>query len=394
MKKYFGLLVILLISFSAAFAQKGKVNAAYNLIIAGELEKAKERLDLAVVHEKSKDWPKTYYVMGKFYHSVYLSDKTELKSKYENALDLAYENYKRASGMDTLDKLKNFMEVDIIDFYSKLYSAGVEQYEKEKYDIAAKYWIYAISSRKFSSLYKDVADSSLIFNVGIAAYFGKDYDMAIDYFTQSTNLNYGGANAFVYIKNSYLEKGDTATALGFLQQGFNKYPEDQNILIELINYYLTTGGSEKALEYLALAKEQDPSNPTFYHAEGTLYDKMGNIDKAIECYNKAIEIDQEYFNSYYNLGVIYFNRGVVLADSANMTLNDKVYEKLKKEADHKFEETVPIFEKCLELRPDDRETMDNLKILYYRLQMTEKHEEMKKRLDALPAQSQNNELMQ
>ncbi|MBN2520014.1 MAG: tetratricopeptide repeat protein [Bacteroidales bacterium] len=394
MKNVFTLLIIFVFSFTAIHAQKGKVTAALNLIVAANFEKAKQNLDLAVQHEKSKDWPKTYYALGKFYHELYKSDQTELKEKYGNLLEEAYLNYKKAGDLDSLNKLENYMNLDLLDIYNKLFSDGVDEFNEKNYNEATKLWEYAIDIRNYSVLLKDDIDSSTMYNIGIAALNAKDYNKALDYFNRVLEIDYGGANVYVLMKNAYIEMEDSAAALKTLQTGFESFPEDQAILVELINYYLMSGGSQEALEYLKLAKEQDPTNPTFYHAEGVLYDKMGEFDKSVESYKKAIEIKPDFFDSHYNLGVLYFNKAVVIAEEANMTLDDKKYEKLRAEADEIFLTALPLFEECLKIMEtkdlnegDNKknmiDTMENLKILYYRLKMDDKHADIKARLDEL-----------
>jgi len=54
MKKYLLLIAVLAVSLGT-YAQKGKVTSALSMIEQGNLDKAKEALDQAMVDEKSKD---------------------------------------------------------------------------------------------------------------------------------------------------------------------------------------------------------------------------------------------------------------------------------------------------------------------------------------------------
>ena len=378
--------ILFTLSLSVSIAQKGKVSAALSLITNQSFETAKEKLDQAAVHAKTKDWPKTYYAYGVFYHELFKSDNDELKGQYDNLLNEAYKNYKKAFEMDTLNKLQNqATDLNLYDFYNKLFMQGVDYFNTEKYKEAGELWEYAVDIRQYSTIMNESIDTSTMYNVAIAAMREGNHEKAIKFFKKVTEYDYNEGNTFILIKNSYLALNDSANAVKTLQEGFEKYPEDQNVLIELINYYLTAGASQSALEYLSLAKEKDPTNASFHHAEGTLFDKMEDFDKSVASYEKAIELNPEFFDSYYNLGVLYFNNAVKIAEEANMTLDDKKYEELKKEADEVFNQAIPLFEKCHELDSNDINTMDNLKILYYRLKMDEKHEEMKAKIDAYNA---------
>ena len=53
-----------------------------------------------------------------------------------------------------------------------------------------------------------------------------------------------------------LPSGDTAKGVEVINEGFNKFPENQSIMIELINYYLVSNQSDEALRLLASCQRQ------------------------------------------------------------------------------------------------------------------------------------------
>ena len=52
--------------------------------------------------------------------------------------------------------------------------------------------------------------------------------------------------------------------------------------------------------------------------------KKGMLDEAIIDYKKSIELNPDNFNSNYNLGALFFNRGVELRNEANNSSSDKL----------------------------------------------------------------------
>ena len=230
-------------------------------------------------------------------------------------------------------------------------------------------------------VFKGEIDTAIIFNTAITAQRVKKYDEAISYYKQAISYKYSGGDAVSLLAQCYKESGDQENYILTLKAGFEEYPSNQALLGGIINYYLLEAeNTEEAFKYLQLARESDPNNPQFYSAEAHLYDKVGDLDKAKEKYKKAIEIDPNFFEAYYNLGVIYFNEGVELTDEANKITDNKKYQEAKEIADNKFKEALPYIEKSLELKPDDTSIMATLKTLYYRLKMTDKYEEMNARL--------------
>lgn len=115
---------------------------------------------------------------------------------------------------------------------------------------------------------------------------------------------------------------------------------------------------------------------------------MGETEASIASYSKATEIDPEYFDAHYNMGVIMFNEGVRLQEEANQILDNKEYEVAKKKSDDAFAAAIPFFVKAHEINPTERTTLENLKVLYYRLQMLDKREEVIKKLEALDQEGQ------
>ena len=103
--------------------------------------------------------------------------------------------------------------------------------------------------------------------------------------------------------------------------------------------------------------------------------KWDRLKKPLNRYNKAIEANDTYFDAYYNLGALYYNKGVKQIEVANAvpaSENEKYQEELKK-ADQWFEKALPYMEKCHELKPDQSLTLESLKNLYYRLKMMDKY---------------------
>ncbi|MDO9613069.1 MAG: tetratricopeptide repeat protein, partial [Bacteroidota bacterium] len=189
---------------------------------------------------------------------------------------------------------------------------------------------------------------------------------------------YSGARTYQLISSSYMQKQDTVGALGVLKEGLKEYPDNGTILVEVINIYLNSNRVDDALKYLDIAIEQDPKNSSYYFARGTLFDKLQKPEEATTSYLKAIEYKDDYFDAYYNLGAVYYNKGVKQIDVANAVPSNQPekYEEEKEKADIEFKKAIPYMEKAHEVNPTDKFTMESLKTLYYRLKMLDKHAEI------------------
>jgi len=378
MKRIILSILISLFIFMGISAQKRNVRSAENLIEDGKLKEAKEQLDDALEHKRSKDWEKTYIVYGKLAQAAGLSDNEEFNNIFEKPFKVAYEYYNKAIEIDEKAKTQVNMQLPILS--NAVINKGIRGFQDKDYDAALDAFEFSLEIGE-NEIFGGGADTSIMYNAGLAAYNSEKFDKAVKYFDDCKELGYGGSDLYLLLKNSYLMKNDSAGAVKTLQEAFEAFPENESVLIHLVNYYLTSNKNEQALEYLAYAKENDPDNATFYHAEGVLYDKSGQPEKALEAYLKAVELNPDYFDTQYNIGALLFNKGVEMNQEANEIKDNEEYKKAMEKANKQFEKALPYLEKAHELNENDVSTMETLKILYYRLKKMDKHEVMKQKLE-------------
>ncbi len=387
MKKIVLFLAVAL-SATGVFAQKGKVTSAETLLSTGDLDKAKEAIDEAMANEKSNTWPKTYIVAGKVY--------TELSKdgKDDEGVVKAFDFYKKAIDLDQkgdekgkkIGKYKKEISQQLLFFSGDLTNAGVEAFNKSDFQGAVTAFEDLLKLNEHPYMVEmqgEKVDTAIIYNTALAAYNGELWAPAEKYFDQSIDLKYGGGDAVLLLHQVLAATGDSTKMGPNLIKGFETYPEDDRILTTLINFYLETEQNDKALDYLNTAIANDGSNPSFYYARGVLYDNSKQFDEALADYNKALELDPEFFNALYNLGVMYFNKGVEEMNLANEETDFKKFEAKKAAAEETFKASLPYFEKALEIRPEEAAVLESLKTLYYRFEMNDKYNEVNEKLKTL-----------
>jgi tetratricopeptide (TPR) repeat protein len=380
------LIIALIFAVISGFAQKGKVSSAENLANTDKLKEALETIELTVdpsneKSEKTIDWPRTWEVRGDIYQKIYQSEDESVKSLVEEPLTVALESFKKALELDEKNRIGNSVKIKLTLLINDLTNQAVQGFNNENYELALKSFKQIMEINNLDIIKADNPDgidTVLIFNTALAAYNAEIYDDAITYYKQAANYGYNGARTYNLLANTYQIKKDTLEALKVLQEGFEKYPEDNGVLTSMIQIYLDLDKTDDAMKYLNLAIEQDPSNATFYFARGTLYEKLGDEENAIDSYNSAIEADNKYFDAYYNLGAMYYNKGVKQIEVANAVPaneNEKYEAELEK-ADEWFKQALPYMEKCYEIEAEHPMTLESLKNLYYRLKMMDKYNEI------------------
>ena len=302
-------------------------------------------------------------------------DSWEEKDKIlENPLPLADEAYRKTIDLDTDNKLTDKVVEGLNSLKLYYESEGIDAFNVKDYDKAYKYFNNVLKINDLPPMEGKI-DTLIYYSTARAAKEAEKHEEAIKNFKRSLDLDYDDPFIYVFMNESYKAIGDTANALETLQNGFEKHPDNQSILIELINFYLLRGESKEALEYLSLAKQDDPENISFIFAEGTIYDKLGRAEDAIDAYKKCIDLDSAYFNAYFNLGVVYYNKAVKIIDDAQEIEDLKTYNEMMASSEVEFSNAIPYMERARDLAPDDKvkcEVLTTLKTLYYRVRQEDK----------------------
>lgn len=368
------ILVILCFSLTAVYAQKTKVQTAWNYLKYDELDKAREAIDEASKNEGSMNMDKTWYYRGLIYQNLYKHAK--YSNLVANPLQEALISFNRSLELDPKsDNLEDIVKRKEI-LVAQLGEQGGEQYKSGKYSEALN---------SFETIIKiNPNDNSVAFNCAIAADKSGDKEKAKLYYSKLVESQYPDVKIYHLLSAIYKSDKEDVKSFEIIQKGRKAFPDDNNLMIEELNYFLANGRSNEAISSLEKAIVADPNNPSLFLAQGNLLDKAGQSAKAAESYKKAIALKGDFFDAYYNLGAMYFNQGAELANKANDIPPKEVakYETAKKEFDAKFKESLPYLEKAWELNPKDNSTMMSLKQVYLRLGDIEKQNKVKAAMDA------------
>ncbi|WP_318348884.1 tetratricopeptide repeat protein [Aquipluma nitroreducens] len=387
------ILFVLLFAVSCAFAQKGKVTSALSYKESGKLDKAVEAIEETIdasnpKTESSVTWPRTWEVRGEIYQAVFQSKDENYKKLSADPLTVAYDSYMKALQLDDKDRFSKSVKIKLTLLIGDLTNQAVAAFNEETYEKAMKSFEQIMAIEQLP-VYKaddpNAVDTVIIFNAGLAAYNAQKYDKAIEYYKEAAKYKYNGAKTYSLIANSYFQKKDTVGALQVLQDGLKEYSDNGILLVEVINVYLNANKIDAAMKYLDIAIAQDPKNASYFFAQGTLYDKLQKPEEAAASYLKAIEYKEDYFDAYYNLGALYYNKGVKQVDVANLVPSNQPekYEVEKDKADVEFKKAIPYMEKAHEINPTDKFTLESLKTLYYRLKMLDKHAEIIEKMKSI-----------
>jgi tetratricopeptide (TPR) repeat protein len=231
-----------------------------------------------------------------------------------------------------------------------------------------------------AELVRDSSFYTCVYYAGRFAYEAKRYDEAIATLNRM-NTEHANANALrkeiifanEYIYQIYIEKGDTASAINFIQGCIEKFQDEPWFMQNLINLYISSGQEEKAIEYLDIAINREPNVGQYYNSKGSILARIGRFEESFKAFEQAIAIEPNNALFLETLGFAYVDLGNKLNDEAAY-YDAKEYAKAKVEIDKAFQNALPYFEKAYELEPTNYDYKRSLRSLYYRLGMNDKYE--------------------
>lgn len=383
MKTLFFLILAALLM-NVGMAQKIKLTSANNYLNDGRLDKAKENIDAAVINPETANDARAWLYKGNVYLAISKSTNPKFKSLDTNAVQVAYEAYQKSIAID-----KDFVAAGFTNKIAtaqqglsyvaeQFYNSGVGYYNSQKWSAAKS---------EFEKAKKiNTKDTLATFYAADCALQLKETETAEKYLKELVSLNFKNPKIYTTLITIYADRKDTVKMLNMIKKGKQVFPDDLGLIIQETNYYLMTGNAVKAHDLLQVAVAKDPKNFALHYAIGANYDALAQDEKkpleerekmfieAEKAYNTAIELKPDFFDSYFNLGALYFNQGVAVFNEANSLPADKVAEyeaAQKKYTDYWTKALVPL-EKANKLNANDIFTLNSLKQIYARLNMPEK----------------------
>lgn len=378
------LVFLLCFGFVACQAQNKAVSKASNLLEAEKLAEAKEQIDMAVEHEKTKDKPKTWFTKGQVYGAIALSEDESVRSLVADPLEEATSAYRKAmelEGKET-DPYYQFSSQGIDALWGEMRNKAAEEYNAGNFETALEYFDNALKVKP--------EDTDAALYAGGASQQIGDLDKASEYFYMVEEADSADLPIYNFLMAYELEQNeDYEKATEVLKKAQEKYPDDVELKKQEVNLLLKQEKTAEAKEQLQKAIEAEPDNALLHFNLGYLNEELGDQEAAIKAYENALKADPNHQNSAYNLAVIYYNRGYNIIKEANdlgISAADRKKEKeLYEQADQKFTEAIPYLEQALKLNPENEQLMQITMIAYERSGDEAKAQELEKKLESMPS---------
>jgi len=404
MKKVFYILFLLvnLVLYSQPDTYNPYVSLKY-----GELDEAKKGIDKQINYSRTKTYTRTWWIRGMIYQEIQksnefsnLCDTAELValSSYIQSLVYNFKNNEywnldvennpedksiflkklydnKTMFIDTVIK-NDMIKEKLLELSDTLVNIGIDNYKDGgDYNKSVEYFKKSL----FISEILNKVDTELMYYNVFVCQKAKQYELSNKYIDKLLNYSYGDdkvkVDLYVLKSRNYKLLGDIALCYKTLDKIIKKYPNQNNAKYEKINCLIEQEKNRKARKQIKNTNSRDRVKTYYmYYDMATLYEQVGNIKKAEEYYLKSLEINSDYFNSNYNLGVLYFNQASDVFNAANdipVGKSEKYNEQIN-EAKTLFKKSLPYFIKANQIDSEDVNTLTALKIIKGRLGIEDK----------------------
>lgn len=329
------------------------------------------------------------YERIKFYfdnNALAMWDRT--KTIYENPLSEAFKCLGKASELDAEGKFAAKLLEDYDKLKVQLKKNGINSYYRGSKEEALSNFEMVLAINKLPIL-NGFVDTIMIQYSGIIAREMNQLERAIKHYKELATVD-KQPNTYLLIKEDYLKLKDTTNAVLTMEAALVKYPDTLNVVANLVDLYIRTNRIGDGLKTIETAIGESPEKGELYYWKGRLQlntTDEDRITKALASYDLAIQKNPNLYYTFYDIGYIYFLQGQDFFERAGDEKDKRFREELIVLGNENYEKALPNLEKALELNTTNKdiqkETLDTLKRVYYKLQMTEKYDEATEKLKNL-----------
>lgn len=359
------------------------IKTALQAFDQGDLEKAQTIIDELVTDAKYQKQANSWYYRGVIYDQLMRSHITsdsaatyrdEALQSYQKTLMLA----KQAS------QYHSFAQINLQVLWTYYINRGVQYYKMEAFEEALEQFAIARQidpQTPLTILYTAIIDQQA--EKYEQAWHGYEQYQALGY--QDVAVHRALANLAIH----YLK--DSSKAQAILQAALQTHPWDINLLEEYYELLSTHHQLEDKQSQLQSQLLTTPHQPVYYYQLAYLYDKMNQYKQALESYQKALALAPRQLEIILQLATLHYNHGA-RALSSVIELPEEEFQQTGQvgieQANQNLQQALTYLEKAHRLNPKNLYILQQLRILYKRLNNKKKFETTTQQMKRLKGGSQ------
>lgn len=342
----------MLISSYNGIGQDKAIKKAQKYIENGNPKKALTYAQKAVEHNETKSDGTAWIVYGQVH-----SEMVEGNAASGKTARMAFSKAKQLGLND-----KQMIQCEELEaaLAMRCYLSATKAFEQKQYSKSIPYF----------EIYRDVYphDTSGFYNVAVASYYAKDFDLAVENYKALFNMGLNSSKLYQNIIDASTRKETPGTETRvWLDEAMHRYPDEMELWKKLeFNYKIQSQTGKELIATLYDWFDGDTTNAELNFDLGTVYYNLNDTAKAIFYYRKSIALDSNYASPVYNLGTIYYNQATEYYDAANMLPigNVNEYNDLQNKGLACLNRALPYFERTVKIDPNEADAWKGLSQIY------------------------------
>jgi len=366
-------------------APKPNVNKAMTLAKQGKFEEAKAIVDGVPTHEKTMADSKSWLYRGVIYIAM---DTSSFSKPGENFTRTGAEAIKKATELagpkgkltilDASTGEVQSIEQIISSFKNAFLIKGDKYFNSDDFKGAMG---------EFNKGLEIDQDTTLLRYGGAAAFNANDIDAAVDYLTRYKD-NGGSNSQMMYLRVAllYEYKKDYEKALVGAREALKVNPNDGSLRQIELNCLLELQRYEEAKNNLLEVMKANPKDHESAYLLGALYEELKDTKESQGWFKKSAEINPGFMKAALAMARMSANGYKEVKQQMDVLdyKKDKVkLEQLDKLYVEKLRASAAEWEKCLKIDDKDRESLENLELIFGRLDDRANLDRIQKRMKAL-----------
>lgn len=255
----------------------------------------------------------------------------------------------------------------LLEHHDNYRIVGSELYNVKDWDGAYKAWDYYCQMAARTDDPRWIKPDSIVAEVryyqGIAAWQKADTIDAVRLFSIARHSGYDHKEAYDYALVCLSDLGNEKEVINLAWDAYIKFgTSDPQYIRILINSFLAREDFSGANDLVDEALAANPNDDELYNLKGLVVENYDDIYKAFPFYQRCIELNDSNASGLFNVGRFFYNK------AQETRQHSRLYgKKLAAQVNPMYREALPYLEKSYAINPRNKELVNALRDIYYKL---------------------------
>ncbi len=255
----------------------------------------------------------------------------------------------------------------LLEHHDNYRIVGSELYNVKDWNGAYKAWDYYCQMAARTDDPRWIKPDSIVAEVryyqGIAAWQKADTIDAVRLFSIARHSGYDHKEAYDYALVCLSDLGNEKEVINLAWDAYIKFgTSDPQYIRILINSFLAREDFSGANDLIDEALAANPNDDELYNLKGLVVENYDDIYKAFPFYQRCIELNDSNASGLFNVGRFFYNK------AQETRQHSRLYgKKLAAQVNPMYREALPYLEKSYAINPRNKELVNALRDIYYKL---------------------------